>query len=125
MKLLFSGVIAFVAVCRFACGGEGAAVATGEPLGAMFRLLSDFGALGVFIIYLVLQKREDVKRQDKASERWYAMDQALVGLVEKCTLAIAESTGAMCEIRQTIQENNKELRRIHTVLATGKSYARR
>lgn len=124
MRFLITGGIALVAVCRFAEGGEGVTTAT-DPMHALFRLLTDFGALGVFIIYLIWQKREDGKKQQKDSERWYAMDQSLIGLVEKCTLAISESTSAICEIRTAMHENNREMRRMHTVLATGKHHTRR
>lgn len=121
--MIITGVIALVVVCRFAHAGAVGPAA--DPLMSVFRLLADFGALGAFIVYLIWQKREDGKKQDEASKRWYSMDQSLFALVEKSTLAITESTGAISEIRVAIHENNRELRRINTILATGKPHTRR
>lgn len=125
MKLLLTGVIALVAICRFALGGEGVTLSAADPLGAIFRLLVDFGALGAFIIFLIWDRKREHERRDSDNKRWHTMDQALFALVEKCTLAIAESTSAMCEIRQSMQDVCKEMRRINTILATGKNHSRR
>ncbi|MCC8189069.1 MAG: hypothetical protein LIP77_00340 [Planctomycetes bacterium] len=125
MKVILSSLIVLVAVCRLVQGGEGMTVVAGDPAHAVFRLLTDFGALGAFIIYLILRERRDYAKREKDGDRWYAMDQSLMAMVEKGTVAIVESTNAICEIRKSLVENTREMRRVSTILATGKNFGRR
>ena len=101
MRIVLPGLIALVAVCRLAEGGEGA-VQAADPAGALFRILTDFGALGAFVIYLIWQKKRDGDLKVKDNERWHALDREMVGLVRECTRVIAECTGILAELRKDV-----------------------
>ncbi len=114
MRFFLLCLLGLNVLCRLALGGETPVPATTDPTGALFRLLTDFGALGVFIIYLIWQRKKDSEKKDEDSKRWYALDRELVGLVEKCTKAIVESTAVMSEIRLSIHENTREMRQMRS-----------
>jgi hypothetical protein len=113
-RIILSGAVAIVAACRLAIAGDGVPAVTVDPFGALFRLLTDFGALGAFITYLIWQRKRDVEKTDEDNRRWHTLDRELIGLVERCAGALTESTSVMSEIRHSIHENTKEMRRLNS-----------
>lgn len=102
MRILIVGMFALVAICRLAGGGEGISFAVSDPTTAMVRLLTDFGALGAFIIYLIWQRKKDSEQKAKDNERWRELDRELFTLVKECTKVIAECTGVLAELRKDV-----------------------
>lgn len=112
MKLLLSGVIALVAACRYAEGGEGIALASADPLHALIRLLCDFGGLGAVFIYFVWRETKDRAQKADENKRWTAIDERLFTLVEKCTQTISECTTVLAELSREIRDLRKDVWRL-------------
>lgn len=102
MRIAIASVIALVAASRLALGGEGTAMPSLDPMHTIFRLLSDFGALGAFVIFLIADRKKEREKRDQDSKRWHALDRELVALVEKSTHVIAECTVIIRELRKDV-----------------------
>jgi len=102
MRIPITGAIALVAVSRMAVGGEGATMSGIDPMNTFLRLLSDFGALGAFVIFLITDRKKEREKRDEDSRRWHALDREFVALVEKNTHVIAECTVIIRELRKDV-----------------------
>lgn len=117
MRGILAAAVAVIAICRMAYSGELGGVGPPDPSLILLRPLIDLGALGVFVVFLLWDRKREMEKRAEDGKRWYALDQKLICLVETCTRTITESTSVMAEIRSNIHENTKEVSRMNSFLA--------
>lgn len=103
MRMLLSVVIALAAVVRFAFGGEGVPLPSGDLTSILYRTFTEWGMPGAIIACLLWDRKEERKKREDDGKRWYDLDQKLVGLVEKCAQHITENTRLLIELRRDIR----------------------
>lgn len=124
MKTIFLVMAAALLVCRAGLGADGVP-APADPVAYAARVLMDYGALGLFVAFLLLDRKKERERRDRDAERWYAMDQRLIDRMESGTVAMQDTATALKELREIIKENDKAMQRVSTMLATGSPRGRR
>lgn len=133
------GVVLFFAVtliCRIAAGGEtagtAAAAASADPVAIFWRTLTEYGALGIFLGYMMYreQKRDkrehDQKNRDQEQKaerernaisrvkreeerlreidrRYHELDNKLIALIEKYGSASTDLTLALKELGNKVE----------------------
>ena len=114
MRVIIPGLCAVCAVvalvCRSGMAGEG--YVSADPIGMIWRTLLESGITGCFIAYLIWREIQDRKQKIKENERWHTLDRELVDLVEKYSRFTTESIGVLNSLRDNIQQNTLELRRL-------------
>ena len=105
MRILLLVATALVGLCRLAYAGEGGVSAES----AFFRLVCDFGGLGVLVAVLLYDKREERKRRAEADARWHALDCKLVELIDRCASAITECAAAIAEMHSILRDHGRKI----------------
>ena len=99
-------MILLVLACRVAFGSEAIATPAGDP--NFWRLL-DYGALGIFTAYLVWDRHQRDKKDQKTADRFAAMDQKIVQVTQDAVVAMNIVSVAAAELRASVEELSKVL----------------
>lgn len=111
--------LAVIVFSRLAGAGEVIA-APADPVSGLWRMLVDFGALGAFVIYLIMQRNKDNERRNKDSDRWHQLDREFVALAKDYSRVTTEVVSVLAEIRTNMHEINNEMHRLNALLASGR-----
>lgn len=122
MRLLFVCLVCIlVSVCRYALGADTSEGVSAFPIGRLF----DYGALGAFTIYLILDHRRRDKREAdrdkkeaKTAERFEALDMRIIVVTESSTTVIKDATVAMNVMSVAANELKNSVGELKNVLYT-------
>lgn len=110
MHKIIPGIIfSLVMACRMAAGGEGV-FPSGNGDFNIWRLL-DYGALGAFTVFLILDRRHRDKKDLETAQRFQDLDKEIVALTKDgitvskdATVTMSIMTSAANELRASVNE---------------------
>lgn len=103
MRMLLAYLcIIFIAFCRLVLSGEVIAGTAGAT--PYFWRILDYGALGMFTVFLIFDRRHRDKRDEETSMRFHALDERILNAMKDNTAAMSIMTAAANEFKVEVGE---------------------